>query len=611
MRGLITPKNKINISTKQKILPANIVNKNTMLIRPIIEINNKNKKEKNSLFDSINNINDKKDKNNNYFETLKDQIFSPGGFEFSKTESKNQKIFNELSNKLNNMKNNININPFQSDNKKLTNNNNIQLKYLPEKSYVLSKRKTLFLDLDETLVHSNFTTFYSKEDIVFDMIYDGKKHTIHVLKRPYVDEFLEKMSNLFELVIFTASISDYANPLLNKLDPNRKISYRLFREHCTSSGNLFIKDLRKVGRNLKDVIIIDNNPISYLYNKENGIPISTWHSFQSDKELMKLIPLLELLSKCDDVRTIIKKVVNGNYVNYHEVNKLLNPKINKNNNDKNNHKEKKNNVKENKDFFSFNSTLKSNRLDKSLNHNYYNNNDNLLKLNYKFTNYYFDPNEKNSVRENLNELVPKKSNNLFDDKEYLEKYNTFYNPKTASIMEKKFGETFTKSVFDKNKNEDNNLISNNYITSSSKSLSVKKINSKNFFNKLIEIKDKNNDENEKLEFFHIGNTNLINKNFDLNSMTLPSRSVEKNNFFSFNKSKFNDSKVNHFNSKISSINFQERNENKLNMERNKTFNSISFLSFNNNKTNRNNSSLFNEGFKSINGNYTLKSNFFN
>ena len=94
-------------------------------------------------------------------------------------------------------------------------------------------------------------------------------------------------------------------------------------------------------------------------------------------------------------------------------------------------------------------------------------------------------------------------------------------------------------------------------------------------------------------------------------MTLPSRSVEKNNFFSFNKSKFNDSKVNHFNSKISSINFQERNENKLNMERNKTFDSISFLSFNNNKTNRNNSGLFNNGFKSINGNYTLKSNFFN
>ena len=606
MRGLITPKNKINISTNQKILPANIVNKNTMLIRPIIEINNKNKKEKNSLFDSINNINDKLDKKNDYFETLKNQIFSPSGFEFSKSESKNQKIFTELSNKLNNMKNNININPFQSDIKKLTNNNNTQIKYLPEKSYVLSKRKTLFLDLDETLVHSNFKTFYSKEDIVFDMLYDGKKHTIHVLKRPYVDEFLDKVSNLFELVIFTASISDYANPLLNKLDPNRRISYRLFREHCTSSGNLFIKDLRKVGRNLKDVIIIDNNPISYLYNKDNGIPISTWHSFQNDKELIKLIPLLELLSKCDDVRTIIKKVVNGNYVNFHEVNKLLNPR---NNNDKNEYRKKKENVKENKDFFSFNSTLQSNRLDKSLNNYYYNNN--LLKFNHRFTNYYFDPNEKNSVRENLNELEPRKSNNLFDDKVYLEKYNTFYNPKTASIMEKKFGETFTKSLFDKNKTEDNNLLSNGYITSSSKSLSVKKISSKNFFNKLIEIKDKNKEENEKLEFFHIRSTNLINKDFDLNSMTLPSKSVEKNNFFSFHQSKFNEPKVNHFNSKISSINLQEKNDNKVNMERNKTFDSLSFLSSNNNKTIRNNSSLFNDGFKSINGNYTLKSNFFN
>ena len=64
MKGIITPKNKINLSSNQKILPANTVDKNSMLIRPIIEINNKNKKlnEKNSIFDSINNINDKSDK---------------------------------------------------------------------------------------------------------------------------------------------------------------------------------------------------------------------------------------------------------------------------------------------------------------------------------------------------------------------------------------------------------------------------------------------------------------------------------------------------------------------------------------------------------------------
>ena len=616
MKGIITPKNKINLSSNQKILPANTVDKNSMLIRPIIEINNKNKKinEKNSIFDSINNINDKSDKKKNYFQTLKDKIFSPGDFEPLKTESKNQKLFTELTKKLNNMKNNnINSNPFQSlDLKKFS---NPKLKYLPEKTLVSSKKKTLFLDLDETLVHSAFKTYYSKEDIVFNMLYDGKEHTIYVLKRPYVDEFLEKMSNLFELVIFTASISDYANPLLNKLDPKRRISYRLFREHCTIQGNLFIKDLRKVGRDLKDVIIIDNNPISYLYNKENGIPILTWHSFQSDNELIKLIPLLELLSKTDDVRTVIKKVVNGSYVNYSIVDKLLNPKpeknkiekkeenkgsdffnFNNNNNNTINNNNTNNNTNNNNN--NNNNTLKSNRHENSFISNNFN--DSILKLNHKFNNYYFDSHERNSIRESLSELDSKKSINLFQDKEYLEKYNTFYNPKTASI-DKKFGE----------KNDELILPSNNYTNSSSKSLSVKKNNSKNFYNKIIEIKEKvNNDENEKLESLHIGNFSLVNKEIDVNSMTLPSKANEKNNIYSFNKSKFYESKINHFNTKVASINLQERNENKSGMERNKTFDSLSFLSYNNNKTNRNYSSIFKDRFKSISGN-TLKSNFFN
>ena len=111
---------------------------------------------------------------------------------------------------------------------------------------------------------------------------------IHVLKRPYLDEFLNIVTQKYEVIIFTASISDYANPLLDQLDPNKKISFRLFREHCTKSDNgLFIKDLNRLGRNLKDVIIIDNNPVSFIYNKANGLPILTWHSIQTDNELIK------------------------------------------------------------------------------------------------------------------------------------------------------------------------------------------------------------------------------------------------------------------------------------------------------------------------------------
>jgi RNA polymerase II subunit A small phosphatase-like protein len=72
-----------------------------------------------------------------------------------------------------------------------------------------------------------------------------------------VDEFLERMSKHYEIVIFTASISPYANPLIDKLDTRRYVSHRLFREHCVHTSGVFIKDLKKIGRDLKDVIIVD------------------------------------------------------------------------------------------------------------------------------------------------------------------------------------------------------------------------------------------------------------------------------------------------------------------------------------------------------------------
>jgi RNA polymerase II subunit A small phosphatase-like protein len=143
-------------------------------------------------------------------------------------------------------------------NKIVSQNLNVSLKnpirYLPENR---SLKKTLILDLDETLVHSAFKPFYEKSDILLNVELDRRSHIIHVLKRPGVEEFLEKMAKLFEVVIFTASLSAYANPLIDQLDINRSVSHRLFREHCTSVNGMFIKDMKKLGRDLKDVIIVD------------------------------------------------------------------------------------------------------------------------------------------------------------------------------------------------------------------------------------------------------------------------------------------------------------------------------------------------------------------
>ena len=183
----------------------------------------------------------------------------------------------------------------------------------------ISKKKTLVLDLDETLVHSQFLPFPSKSDVILKINIQEQVQDIHVLIRPGVQTFLQRLSKLYEIVIFTASVSKYADPLLDILDKDNYCSFRLFREHCTMIGVTFIKDLNKLGRDLKDVIIVDNSPLSYSFNKENGIPILTWFSDKNDKELMNLIPILEFLSGVNDVREYIKDFVINDIISYENV----------------------------------------------------------------------------------------------------------------------------------------------------------------------------------------------------------------------------------------------------------------------------------------------------
>ena len=123
----------------------------------------------------------------------------------------------------------------------------------------LKGRNTLILDLDETLIHSSFTEVES--DILLKIKVNTQKFNVYVLKRPGVDEFLQKCYKAFEVVVFTASLSNYADPLLDILDPNRQISFRLFRESCSYSNGSYIKDLTKLGRDLKNVIIVDVSDI--------------------------------------------------------------------------------------------------------------------------------------------------------------------------------------------------------------------------------------------------------------------------------------------------------------------------------------------------------------
>ena len=77
-----------------------------------------------------------------------------------------------------------------------------------------------------------------------------------------------------------------------------------------------------VGRDLKDMIIIDNSPLAYMLQTENALPILSWYDDPRDKELSKMMSVLERLALVDDVRPFIKQVVQDQRVLFRE--KMLN-----------------------------------------------------------------------------------------------------------------------------------------------------------------------------------------------------------------------------------------------------------------------------------------------
>ena len=74
--------------------------------------------------------------------------------------------------------------------------------------------KTLLIDLDETLVHSSFVPI-PNPDIILQVEIDGKVTPVFVLIRPGCFDFLDQLSDYYEMVIYTASLSKYADPLMD------------------------------------------------------------------------------------------------------------------------------------------------------------------------------------------------------------------------------------------------------------------------------------------------------------------------------------------------------------------------------------------------------------
>jgi CTD small phosphatase-like protein 2 len=218
----------------------------------------------------------------------------------------------------------------------------------------------LVLDLDETLVHCTVEPT-PNADMIFPVNFNGIEYQVHVRTRPFLFEFLERVSQKFEVICFTASQQVYADELLDRIDPGtycvfycvvmylclfifmfiflfyqtidspniqysisscillllffvclcliagrKHIRHRMFRESCLSVEGNYLKDLNVLGRDLRKAVLVDNSPHAFGYQVDNGIPIESWFDDPHDTELLKLERFLRTLHDYPDVRQAVR-----------------------------------------------------------------------------------------------------------------------------------------------------------------------------------------------------------------------------------------------------------------------------------------------------------------
>ncbi|KAL6541606.1 hypothetical protein OROGR_011092 [Orobanche gracilis] len=194
------------------------------------------------------------------------------------------------------------------------------------------EKLTVVLDLDETLVCAYETSslpillrsqateagirWFELECISSDKEFEGKPkiNYVTVFERPGLKEFLKQLSEFADLVLFTAGLEGYARPLVDRIDAEHRFSRRFYRPSTISTEyREHVKDLAHLSKDLCRIVIVDNNPFSFLLQPLNGIPCIPFSPGQPhDKQVtnpLVILPLIETSVNCKNVLELLDVIL--------------------------------------------------------------------------------------------------------------------------------------------------------------------------------------------------------------------------------------------------------------------------------------------------------------
>ena len=190
------------------------------------------------------------------------------------------------------------------------------------KSKGKKQKKIALFDLDETLVHCTGDINLKTEPYqhCINVVLPGNIETkVGINIRPFWKKTLNLIKKYYHIVVFTASHQAYADAVLDFMDPTKKyFNYRLYRNNCSlvdiNNVKFYVKDLDIFNEfyDLKDIIIVDNSVLSFIYHLENGIPIVPYYNEDKDGSLYVVGLYLIHIYKEYDLREANKKYINLN-----------------------------------------------------------------------------------------------------------------------------------------------------------------------------------------------------------------------------------------------------------------------------------------------------------